>query len=419
MGNTRKHNLIFIATVLYYAGSYIAETIPGGQLILVFAIGLMSFTIFSTTGGKIPVKNSGFIVYTLVFLLFCVASRLWAEEPSLSVNKINGLIFILIGMIIIHLSYLGYTSVEELLKAIMYGGYLVIIYAFFRYRLGGIIRLAANDARITNDLFNANTIGMCAAYALVINIYFIFYEHLHFRDILMFPAIVLLIVSQSRKAILIFALGVIGIYILRNLNKKNFGLSILKLLGGLLILGLVFIAISRLTFMQPIMNRLTEILEMLAGRGTRSNNSAWIRFAYVDLGIELFKRNPLLGIGIGNANIYTQLYYHHNHYLHNNYVELLACGGITGFLIYYSMHLYLIKNYVKFRRFRDKEYDICLVLLILNLIVDYGVVSYYDKANFLFLFVFWLKIKAMREQYGSGKRGTSTFNEAIRRGVLS
>ena len=83
------------------------------------------------------------------------------------------------------------------------------------------------------------------------------------------------------------------------------------------------------------------------------------------------------------------------------------------------MHLYLIKNYVKFRRFRDKEYDICLVLLILNLIVDYGVVSYYDKANCLFLFVFWLKIKAMREQYGSGKRGTSTFNEAIRRGVLS
>jgi len=419
MGKTRNHNLIFIATVLYYAGSYIAETIPGGQLILVVAIGLMAFAILSTTGGKIPVKNSGFILYTLIFLLFCVSSRLWAEDPSLSVNKINGLIFIFIGMIIIHLSYLGYTSVEDLLKAIMYGGYLVVLYAFFRYGLGGIIRLAANDARITNDLFNANTIGMCSAYALVINIYFIFYEHLHFRDILMLPAIVLLVVSQSRKAILIVALGVIGIYILRNLNKKHFGFSVLKLLGGILILGLVFISISRLAFMQPIMNRLTEILEMLAGRGTRSNNSAWIRFAYIDLGIELFKRNPLLGIGIGNANIYTQLYYHHNHYLHNNYVELLACGGITGFLIYYSMHLYLIKNYVKFRKFRDKEYDICLVLLILNIIVDYGVVSYYDKANFLFLFVFWLKIKAIREQYGSVKSETSTRNEAIHRGVLS
>lgn len=220
MGKIRNHNLIFIATILYYAGSYIAETLPGGQLILVVAIGLMAFAILSTTGGKIPVKNNGFIAYIFIFLLFCVTSRLWAEDPSLSVNKINGLIFILIGMIIIHLSYLGYTSVEDLLKAIMYGGYIVILYAFFRYRLGGILRLVANDARITNDLFNANTIGMCAAYALVINIYYIFYEHIKVRDIFMLPAIVLLVLSQSRKAILIVALGVVGIYIFRNLNKR-------------------------------------------------------------------------------------------------------------------------------------------------------------------------------------------------------
>ena len=79
----------------------------------------------------------------------------------------------------------------------------------------------------------------------------------------------------------------------------------------------------------------------------------------------------------------------------------------------------MIKNYAKFRKFRDKEYDICLVLLILNLIVDYGVVSYYDKANFLFLFVFWLKIKAMREQYGAAKKGSNTLDGVIQRGVLS
>ena len=386
---------------------------------MVFAIGLMAFAFFSTTGGKVPVNNNGFITYILVFLLFCVASRLWAEDPSLSTNKINGLLFIFVGMISVHLSFWGYTTIEDLLKAIMYGGYLVILYTFLRYGLGGIIRLAANDVRITNDLFNANTIGMCAAYALVINIYFVFYEHLKLRDIFMLPAFVLLIVSQSRKAIIIVALGVVGIFILRNLNKKSFGLSFLKLLGGLLALGILFVAISRLAFMQPIMNRLTEILEMLAGTGTRSTNSAWIRFAYIDLGIELFKHNPILGIGIGNANIYTQLYYHHNHYLHNNYVELLSCGGIIGFIIYYSMHLYLVINYFKYRKFRDREYDICLVLLISNLVIDYGIVSYYDKANYLFLFVLWLKIKAMQERCGPAKRGKRALSEVVRRGVSS
>lgn len=421
MMRAKNHNLIFFSTILYYAGSYIAGTIYAGQLILVLAVGLMAIAVFSNTGGKIPIRNSGFIKYILVFLLFCIASRLWAEDPSLSGNKINGLIFILIGMIIINLCYLGYTCVEDLLKAIMYGGYIVVLFAFFRYGLGGIIRLAANDVRMTNDLLNANALGMCAAYALVLNFFFIFYEHIRFRDLLMLPAIVLLIVSQSRKAIVIVALGVIAIYILRNFNKSNFGLTVLKLLGGLILLAAVFVVISRFSFMQPIVKRLNEILEMFAGRGTRSNNSAWIRFAYIDLGIELFKRNPLLGIGIGNANIYTQMYYHHNHYLHNNYVELLACGGIIGFLIYYSMHLYLLFNFIKYRNYHDKEYDICLVLLMLNLIIDYGIVTYYDKANYLFLFVIWLKIKAMREQYGKKKISIqySRANKIKKREVLS
>lgn len=419
MSRTKNNKLIFIVTVLYYAGSYIAETLPGGQLILVFAIGLLAIAAFSSYGGIIPVKNTGFITYILVFLAYCAASRIWAEDPALSVNKINGIIFILIGMIVIHLSYLEYTSIEDLLKAIMYGGYVVILYAFIRYGIGGIIRLAANDARITNDLFNANTIGMCAAYSLVINIYFIFYERFKFRDILMFPAVVLLLLSQSRKAILIVALGVIGVSILRNLNKKNFVLSLLKIVGGLFVLVLLFIAISRFAFMKPIMKRLKEILEMLAGTGTRADNSAWLRFAYIDLGIDLFKKNPLLGIGIGNANIYTQLYYNHNHYLHNNYIELLACGGIVGFGIYYSMHLYLLINYFKYRKFRDRVYDICLILLLLNLIVDYGVVSYYDKVNYLFLFLLWKKIKSMQQQHKASKRKVGLLHKGKHRGVVS
>ena len=171
--------------------------------------------------------------------------------------------------------------------------------------------------------------------------------------------------------------------------------------------------------MKPIMKRLKEILEMLAGTGTRADNSAWLRFAYINLGIDLFKKNPLLGIGIGNANIYTQLYYHHNHYLHNNYIELLACGGIVGFVIYYSMHLYLLINYFKYRKYRDRDYDICLILLLLNLIVDCGVVSYYDKVNYLFLFLLWQKIKSMQQQHKASKREVGLLHEGKHRGVVS
>ena len=85
------------------------------------------------------------------------------------------------------------------------------------------------------------------------------------------------------------------------------------------------------------------------------------------------------------------------------------------------MHLYLLFNFIKYRNYHDKEYDICLVLLMLNLIIDYGIVTYYDKANYLFLFVIWLKIKAMREQYGKKKISIqySRANKIKKREVLS
>ena len=130
---------------------------------------------------------------------------------------------------------------------------------------------------------------------------------------------------------------------------------------------------------------------MVLGNGTRGQNSAWIRFAYTELGLKLFKENPILGIGIGNANLYTQMYYGNNHYLHNNYVELLACGGIVGFTIYYSIWIYLLITFIRYRKFREKEYDICLILFLINLILDYGAVSYYDKSRYVFLLLYWMK----------------------------
>ena len=63
--------LILFSTALYYAGSYIAETIPGGGLILAVAIGLMAFAILSDTGGKIRIRHAGFIIYILCFLTYC------------------------------------------------------------------------------------------------------------------------------------------------------------------------------------------------------------------------------------------------------------------------------------------------------------------------------------------------------------
>lgn len=403
MNVTKNRKLIFAATIIYYAGAYIGETIRGGQLIIVFALALMLVGMLSYTGGKLRIGTMRFNGYILVFLLFCAASRLWAVDSSLAVTKVNRLLFILVEMILIHMCFEHTFSIEDMLKAIMYGGYIVVLYAFVRYGFRGIVQMVANDIRLTNELFNANSLGMCAAYSMVINIYYVFYDRIKLRDILMLPAAVLLVASQSRKAILIIILGVIGIILLKNLKNRQFGVSVLKVVAVLGVIALVLFGLSRLPALQPTVKRVSDVIDAIAGRGTRASNSAWIRFAYIELGKKLFKENPVLGIGIGNANIYTRMYYGNNHYLHNNYIELLACGGLIGFIIYYSMHLHLLVGFFRLWKHRDRVYDIMLVLLIIVLIVDYGMVSYYNRTNYLFLYMIWNYVTLTKKQLMNGK----------------
>lgn len=78
----------------------------------------------------------------------------------------------------------------------------------------------------------------------------------------------------------------------------------------------------------------------------------------------------------------------YKYYLHNNYVEKLACLGLVGIVIYYSIFIYALYYLLKNIKYRDSEYNICLILLIINLIIDYGVVSYYDKATHIYIIIY-------------------------------
>lgn len=389
------------AAILYYSLSYLAEALPGGQILWLMSLAFMLLLALKQYRGRLALKkgDGGLLVYIALLTVYCILSRFWAQNPSLVANKINALAFILCAMLIIELCY----SREDdrftiFLKAVMYGGYFVVIFSFVRYGFSGIMGLLSNSERLASDALNANGIGMCAAFSIVINTYFVLQDHFRIRDSLMVPAAIILVVSQSRKAMLIVALGLFGIYVMKNLNKKNFGLTVIRIFGVILAFVLLFVGLSKVPALAKVYERIYEIFEMMIGEGVRGENSAWIRFAYNDLGIELFKQHPVLGIGMNNASIYTQLVYGHNHYLHNNYIELLACGGVVGFSLYYSIYVYFLYCFWKYRKYRDKEFDICLVLLLLNLVVDYGGVSYYGKDTYVFAYIYWMKVNQLKKK---------------------
>ena len=154
---------------------------------------------------------------------------------------------------------------------------------------------------------------------------------------------------------------------------------------------------------EAVSNRMKNLTAMLTGVG-QVDSSVLLRRRYIELGLEQFTRTPILGIGMNNARlIISSSSIGRDTYLHNNYVELLADGGVIGFLSYYSIYFFIITQLWKHRKSKDPYLVISAVLTVLFLVMDYGGVSYYSKSRYLYFLVFFLEIKHLTEIRGSEK----------------
>ena len=128
---------------------------------------------------------------------------------------------------------------------------------------------------------------------------------------------------------------------------------------------------------------------------TDVDNSLLSRSNFIEIGLSIFKEHPLLGVGIDNARLFN----YRNVYMHNNFVEMLADGGIIGFCIYYSMYVYLFVKYIKSRRTADEYYAICLIILIFMTAMHYAYVSYKTAGEYYMLLICYMQLER-----GSGKK---------------
>ena len=135
---------------------------------------------------------------------------------------------------------------------------------------------------------------------------------------------------------------------------------------------------------------------MLKGESS-ADSSSLLRQQYVNIGLSAFSENPFFGIGIGSSLVLTSQYTSHTTYLHNNFVELLACGGIVGFVLYYSMFLFLAFMIITKRHYLGKKAALLLTLLLVLLISDFGTVSYYTKETHFYFLIFTICVEKKDE----------------------
>jgi O-antigen ligase len=299
-------------------------------------------------------------------------------------------------MSVLYAYYSQKESVLELLESVKWGGYILTIYSIAFYGIDTIRATLASEGRLDNAYSNINAIAMLAAISLVITVFQCLYYKVSFSIIFSVPEIILIAASGSRKALLSVGIGIILIAMFRYKSE-----NIIKTIFRYIVLVIIAIFVVRILLFLPMFTGINERIEgmwaVFTGVGD-VEHSALVRQQYIMAGLEQFKNTPILGIGIANSNYILLEAFGKDTYLHNNFIEILACGGIVGFLLYYYMKLWPFFKLWRYRKEDNPCTHMVLILIIVLLIMDYGMVSYYSKTTYFYIMIYYLQARIIKNR---------------------
>lgn len=384
--------VIWGLTTLLFSSFCIYNTSIFGNYILFGITVIVALLLAVKNKGHFPVVIDKFQGKVATFGAFCIISSIWSLSANDAIVKGVTVFEILLCLSVFYSYYSNtFNAVDRLLKSIIWGGYIICIYTFIYTGIDVIFSTLISGGRLDSSFDNINTIGALMAICAVLTVYYTAYEGIKLSNLLIVPVIALVAASGSRKALLILVSGIILVFFLRQFStgKKSGSLRFLLFLALLFVL--VYI-LAETGIFSGISTRMDGLLALITGEGS-IEHSAWLRQQYAILGITIFLQHPILGIGIGNAHIINSQNYGLDTYLHNNYAELLASGGLVGFCVFYSIYVFFAVNLLKNRRIKNKETQILLILIFALLFSDMGLVSYYSKRTYFYFMIIFLYIK--------------------------
>ena len=271
-----------------------------------------------------------------------------------------------------------------LILALCVAGVVFAIYVLATNGLSAYIAGLEEGMRMGTEDLNVNTIGLATATSALISFWYAFYRKKYY--FLLFAAVAIFVAfgTGSRKVLVMLALGIVLMFILKGNAKKKI-ISILECIAVLLILYLIL----QLPIFETINERFDSMLNAFTGEG-KTDGSTRERLRMISIGWEQFIKTPIQGLGLGNSHVITQEYLGWETYLHNNYIELLACVGIVGFVLYYAMYLMSLKRLI-IPSFKGNGLAILAsIILVASLVMGFGMVDYSVKSTYLQMLIFVL-----------------------------
>ena len=399
----RNNVLVDLFTLLLYISIFLigSESLNSQLFSLLSAASAFMIAVISL------IKNNGvvhtglttkYFLWIFCFMLFCYCSAIWAIEPDLALTKGNSIAKNGLCIMLLYMYYGELNNIKHLLKVVMYGGYSVVLLTVLFFGMNSLTDILAASVRLNSSFLNQNMLGMLAAFTIIINLYFVLYYHEEKKAMLFGVAsLIVLAAAGSRKSIIELFMGVILLCITKNYSEKKSVSSLFKVLIVVTLACFAGYFVIQLPMFSFINMRFENLIHQLTGSGY-ADYSVRTRASLNELGMKLFSENPILGIGMDCSRIPAKNLTGRDYYLHNNFIELLADGGVIGFILFYSIYALLFYRMIKLRKYRDAEYDISLILMLIHVVLGYAYVSYYNRETYFYLLIYFMETEILKRK---------------------
>ena len=331
---------------------------------------------------------SGYTLWSVLVVLFAFGSIFAATKQSYtfsqSISFMQPLIFC---NLIIPFMQESHKNYQFVLQSIIISAVVLLLRLWINTPL-----FLWGTTRVGETIgYNPNTIGLVLSLSSVLS-YYLFNQNR--KNVYLFAMVLLgfaSLFSGSRKAFAILLVGVFLLSMISVNNRKQFLISFI--IGVSLLTLLLYLTLKWEPLYQVIGKRVESLVQGLAGGTTDSSTST--RFDMISTGLQYFIQKPFFGYGLGNYRFISG----YNTYSHNNYTELLVSFGLFGTALYYAMHFYILGKSIKLiakKGLRQNPAIISFIIIGIIMIMDLGMVSYYEEFTQLLIAVSFVSLQKAR-----------------------
>lgn len=378
--------IIFFLVITYLIPAFDAVDRIGNHWIYLNIVSIIAATFYliKSNNNSLSIiiskfwSNNIFKAYTF-FLIWSLISFFWSTNLNESIVVFSQIFSIYVLLIVLLVSKSYYKNYTSYILYLLLFLFIVELYFVLRPIITDLLNdnLSFRSNRYVGLLSNVNITSFSLLYKTPIVFYFINKTKKTFYKISLYVLIFLMVqalfVLGSRASLI--SLGVILTFLIfkefilnRQTSLKNKSLGSTSVIFFIiLILNIGFNKLYNLKDEKlNVLNRASSIVN------TKTDGSIRERLSFYNISLEIFKKNPINGIGIGNwktesipyhkEKIYQYVVPYHSH---NDFLQILSELGIIGFVLFISFFFFFIKETVKNIYHESYPYILLFVLVYL------------------------------------------------------